>query len=239
HARAGWLRPARLAAALLAQPGIAWRGGCAVDQLTPTPHGWQALDATGQVLAQAPIAVIAGGHASARLLAPHASWPDRLNPLRGQLSCGEQPASAALPPFPVNGHGSLIAHVPLGGGHSAWYAGATFERDQTAPPSPAEQAQAQATNAAKLAELLPAAAAALAGGFTGPTWNGVRCTTPDRLPIVGSVQPDLWISTAMGARGLTLALLCGELLAARLEAEPLPLEPKLARALGSERFLSR
>ena len=40
----------------------------------------------------------------------------------------------------------------------------------------------------------------------------------------------------MGARGLTLALLCGELLAARLQGEPLPLDPRLAKALGAERL---
>jgi tRNA 5-methylaminomethyl-2-thiouridine biosynthesis bifunctional protein len=68
----------------------------------------------------------------------------------------------------------------------------------------------------------------------------VRCTAPDRLPIVGPVDatdlPGLWVNTAMGARGLTLALLCGELLAARLQGEPLPLDAKLARALGTERL---
>jgi tRNA 5-methylaminomethyl-2-thiouridine biosynthesis bifunctional protein len=40
----------------------------------------------------------------------------------------------------------------------------------------------------------------------------------------------------MGARGLSLALLCGELLAARLQGEPLPLDAKLAKALGTERL---
>ena len=68
----------------------------------------------------------------------------------------------------------------------------------------------------------------------------MRCTAPDRLPIVGPVDsstlPGLWVCTAMGARGLTLALLCGELLVARLNGEPLPLDAKLARALASERM---
>ena len=41
----------------------------------------------------------------------------------------------------------------------------------------------------------------------------------------------------MGARGLTLSLLCGELIAARLHSEPLPLDAPLARALSSERWL--
>jgi tRNA 5-methylaminomethyl-2-thiouridine biosynthesis bifunctional protein len=43
----------------------------------------------------------------------------------------------------------------------------------------------------------------------------------------------------MGARGLTLSLLCAELLAARLHAEPLPLEAKLAQALSTERLSNR
>ena len=39
----------------------------------------------------------------------------------------------------------------------------------------------------------------------------------------------------MGSRGLTFAALCGELLAARLHGEPLPLERRLADALDTER----
>jgi tRNA 5-methylaminomethyl-2-thiouridine biosynthesis bifunctional protein len=49
-------------------------------------------------------------------------------------------------------------------------------------------------------------------------------------------QPGLWVCTGMGARGLTLGLLCAELLAARLHGEPLPVEAKLAQALGVERL---
>ena len=68
----------------------------------------------------------------------------------------------------------------------------------------------------------------------------MRCTSPDRLPIAGPVAaaelPGLWTCTAMGARGLTLALLCGELLAARLQGEPLPIDARLAKALGTERL---
>ncbi|WP_353617517.1 FAD-dependent oxidoreductase, partial [Paracidovorax avenae] len=67
-----------------------------------------------------------------------------------------------------------------------------------------------------------------------------RCTAPDRLPFVGPVdaarQPGLWVCAAMGARGLTLSQLCGELLATRMMGEPLPLEARLARALSTERL---
>ena len=41
----------------------------------------------------------------------------------------------------------------------------------------------------------------------------------------------------MGSRGLTMAILCAELLAARLHGEPLPLPRKLASALDAARYL--
>ena len=140
----------------------------------------------------------------------------------------------------------------------------------TLPPSPTDVRAAHAANWAKLQVLLPqvgprlqplfaramaeppeAAPPALATGHaaapapcsqrTGARhWAAVRCTAPDRLPIVGPVDaaalPGLWVCTAMGARGLTLALLCGELLAARLQGEPLPIDAKLARSLSTERL---
>jgi tRNA 5-methylaminomethyl-2-thiouridine biosynthesis bifunctional protein len=40
----------------------------------------------------------------------------------------------------------------------------------------------------------------------------------------------------MGSRGLTMAVLCGELLAAWLHGEPLPIEQSLARRLRPGRF---
>jgi tRNA 5-methylaminomethyl-2-thiouridine biosynthesis bifunctional protein len=70
-------------------------------------------------------------------------------------------------------------------------------------------------------------------------WAGVRCSVPDRLPVVGPVDQapaGLWINTAMGSRGLTLAVLCGELLAARWHHEPLPVEHQLAQALNAQRY---
>ena len=74
-------------------------------------------------------------------------------------------------------------------------------------------------------------------------WQGQRCVSHDRLPLVGAVQatPDasLWMSAAMGARGLTLAALCAELLAARIHTEPLPLPTRLARLLDAQRLERR
>jgi len=275
HHQAGWLRPARLAKVLLAQPGIRWQGGCQVARLQRTEHPvadghpavnvWQALDAEGKVLAQAPTVVIAAGSGSLELLEHR--WP--LQPVRGQVSWGVHADMAApLLPFPVNGNGNLVPRFPLGDnsvGRHGWVMGSTFERDvQALPPNAADVHSAHATNWAKLQGLLPAIAQALEPAFArvlvspaaaaaaadpneGPaaspamqSWAAVRCTAPDRLPIVGPVDanalPGLWVCTAMGARGLTLALLCAELLAARLQGEPLPLDARLAQAMGTARL---
>jgi tRNA 5-methylaminomethyl-2-thiouridine biosynthesis bifunctional protein len=89
---------------------------------------------------------------------------------------------------------------------------------------------------------LPQTAQALAPSFEQAqiqSFTAVRCTAPDRLPVVGAIDavhlPGLWLSTAMGARGLSLALLCAELLAAQWHGEPWPLEKKLAQALAPDR----
>jgi tRNA 5-methylaminomethyl-2-thiouridine biosynthesis bifunctional protein len=119
-----------------------------------------------------------------------------------------------------------------------WLAGAGFDS------APGKDPQAlHRTNWARLARLLPDTAADLAPQFKldeVQLWQGQRCVSHDRLPLAGPVQaaPDasLWISAAMGARGLTLAALCAELLAARIGGEPLPLPARLARLLDPQRL---
>jgi tRNA 5-methylaminomethyl-2-thiouridine biosynthesis bifunctional protein len=71
-------------------------------------------------------------------------------------------------------------------------------------------------------------------------WAGLRCTLPNRLPAVGPIDrlrlPGLCLSTGMGARGISLAVLCGELTAAWMNQEALPLPEDLAKHLSAERF---
>lgn len=229
HQNAAWVRPAALVRAWLAQPGIVFRGGCKVGSLEPVDGGWQALDAQGQVLAQAPLVIVAAAHSSGPLLSGRIAT----HPVRGQVSWDlHQPA--ALPPFPVHGHGHFLPRVPTAQG-PAWFAGSSYGRGETdAAPRPAEQQ----ANLQRLRDLLPEVAAAVADRFAGGqvrAWAGVRCSSPDRRPLAGEVRPGLWVSTAMGSRGLTFAALCGELIAARLHGEPLPLEKRLAKALDAGR----
>ena len=260
HSAAGWVRPAQWVQAQLQHPAITWRGSSAIQTLQPitTPDGdtsWQAISSNGNVITQADIVVLAAGPASEKLLPEGVHWP--LQHIRGQVTTGaHQPGDEAnVPAFPANGSGNLVPYVPglptapmtgtkadTGNALEGWVMGSTFERDVTAlPVSPAEQAAAHATNLDKLRTLLPASAAQLADGFDGrtSTWANVRLTTRDRLPLVGPVSPQhpgLWACTAMGARGLTLSVLCGELLAAWLHGEPLPLDAKLAQHLSTQRL---
>ncbi|MCZ6992328.1 bifunctional tRNA (5-methylaminomethyl-2-thiouridine)(34)-methyltransferase MnmD/FAD-dependent 5-carboxymethylaminomethyl-2-thiouridine(34) oxidoreductase MnmC, partial [Salmonella enterica] len=91
---------------------------------------------------------------------------------------------------------------------------------------------------------------------------GVRSVSHNRLPWVGQVAdeaecerraaslrgahlrdlprlPGLYVALAFASRGLTWAALAGELLASRIEGEPLPVESDLADALDPARLLLR
>ncbi|AVO34750.1 FAD-dependent 5-carboxymethylaminomethyl-2-thiouridine(34) oxidoreductase MnmC [Ottowia oryzae] len=271
HAHAGWIRPAALVRAMLGAPGISWVGRAKVTGLRAGGPRWQVLGER----ASAPEAV-----APAQALPP----PLPLHALRGQVAWGPMPPAGdlggsghtsaaglvdatALPPFPVNGHGSLIAHVPADTCAPLWVTGSTFERGQAQTVLRDED---HAHNRTRLGELLPNAAKVLdtqwADGRARP-WAGVRATLPDRLPAVGAwatgialetesnpppaQQPPapaaitsaanqgllpVHVLTGLGARGLTLAVLCGEIAAAWLHDEPLPVEATLARKLRAGRF---
>jgi tRNA 5-methylaminomethyl-2-thiouridine biosynthesis bifunctional protein len=172
----------------------------------------------------------------------------------GTLSGGvhQQGDTSAFPTFAVQGAGHFKAHVP-GDAGTLWWTGATFEpragQAATEASTPgAAGADAEALRAAhgfnlqRLRHLLPGVAQHLEARFASGdlrAWSGVRCATVDRLPAVGPLQdgllPDLWTSTGMGARGLSYAALCAELLAAQMCSEPLPVEATLAQALRATR----
>ena len=232
HTTGAWIKPGALVRAWLDQPGIHWRGGVEVARIAQGPQGWQLFGADGHLCAAAALVVVATAYASNALL--DAAFP--LQPVRGQLSWAlRKPGDdAAFPATPMNGNGHFLPAVPVDGG-LAWLCGSTFQRDDTGTDL---RADGHAASLDRLRVLLPALAEQLAPEFADGTvqgWAGVRCASSDRRPLVGDVQPGLWASVAMGSRGLTFAVLCAELLAARLHGEPLPLPRKLAAALAISR----
>jgi tRNA 5-methylaminomethyl-2-thiouridine biosynthesis bifunctional protein len=230
HEQGGWIKPAALVRAWLAQPGVTWRGNVKAHRVERMGDGWAVIDARSRELARAGLVVVAAAQASAALLA--AALP--LQPVRGQVSWAAE-AGEALPPFPVNGDGHFIPHVPTSQGN-AWFCGSTFDRDQD---DRAPRADDHRANLTRLQGLLPAVARQVGPSFAKDSlqvWTGVRCASADRRPLLGEIEPGLWVSTAMGSRGLTFAALCAELLAARVHGEPLPLEQRLAKALDVARL---
>jgi tRNA 5-methylaminomethyl-2-thiouridine biosynthesis bifunctional protein len=236
HARGGWVRPARLIEAWLAQPGIALETDRRVARTEAPGDGlacWTLHDAQGALLAEAERVVIAAGVES-RALAPALA----LQPVRGQVAWGRMDVGVRLPHVPINGDGHLIAHVPDPDG-ALWLTGATFDRDSSdAAPRGADTE----SNREQLAWLHPGAALQLASAFErgeAKAWAGVRCASGDRRPLVGPLDPatpgGVWLCTALGSRGLTFAALCAELLAAQWHGEPLPLPASQARALDAQR----
>lgn len=252
-------RPAALVRAWLdeaARRGLRCHWGLSAHALRRDGGSWCVLDAGGAVIASAPTLVLAAAIDTLDIV-PAALRPALpLNPVRGQLSFGPRPqAMQDWPTQPVQGGGVFIPAFRQHG-EWLWAAGATFDRGVA---DARVTAQAHEANWRGLARLLPGVAAALrpqfeAGAVRG--WSRVRCTSTDRLPLVGTLPdaaavrahqalsevprlPGLLTLTALGSRGLTLAALAAELLACQLEGEPLPVEQALADALDPARFALR
>jgi tRNA 5-methylaminomethyl-2-thiouridine biosynthesis bifunctional protein len=233
HENAAWIEPAALVRSWLRTPGVRFRGGCRIERMAHEDGAWRLFDARGECLAQAPLVVVAAALASAPLL-PQVL---QLQPVRGQVTWAPLPdEGGALPRFAVNGHGHFLPKVPLVD-RGAWITGSTYGRGDA---DSSVRGEDTAANLQRVRELLPRAAAVLdAAAARGElrAWAGVRCASTDRRPLVGEVAEGLWVSAAMGSRGLTFAALCAELIAARLHGEPAPLEAKLAQALDVRRQL--
>ncbi len=238
HASGGWVRPSALVSALLHEAGLSPQVA-RVARLQRQAELWLALDASGHELARADLVVLANASDSARLLAGLGLVLEGGQILRGQVSWAPVQPGDVLPPVPVNGHGHLVPQFTHNHGQTCWQLGASFERDQTnLQPS----AQSHADNLSKLQQLLPHSAPSLAQR-EAQSWVGLRYAYKDHLPLIGPIDethwPGLWLSTAYGSRGLAGTTLAGELIAAWLHDEPLPVEARLAQAVWAGRVVKK
>jgi tRNA 5-methylaminomethyl-2-thiouridine biosynthesis bifunctional protein len=262
---AAWIKPAALLKVWLAHPRVALHLGSAVQKLRlaqTNPALWQVLDAAGGVLAQADAVVLANAYEAKTLLmqaadhrdAPLALAPVNVQSVVGQILMGpwNQAWQAAWPTlFPelaalrghsdqpycaVNGNGHFLPALPWQNSH-IWLSGATYEHNT---PQPTITPQGRAANLERLKSLIPAATHLLlrqqsAGELKA--WAGSRCTTHDRLPVVGPVSqeqaPGLYICSALGSRGASFATVCAEHISALLlKTTHSPLIPALAKAIA-------
>jgi tRNA 5-methylaminomethyl-2-thiouridine biosynthesis bifunctional protein len=258
--QAGWMNPPSVVQAWLATPGVTLQTQAPVQALRrgSDQRTWQAVDAQGTVLAEAPIMVVASAQDSARLLAPWSdagTWP--LENTRGQVTHIPTAHAAAWqlprPRIPVaSGAYALSLPEDLGGG---LLCGATKQWDDA---DPTVRMADHHHNLGQLQALLgwsapPGANMTALGGRVG--W---RLAATDRLPVVGAVastalaglrqleQPrhvprveGLYVCTALGARGLTVAPLMGEVLAAWVTGNAMPLPCRVLDAIDPARFIAR
>lgn len=252
HPQGAWIKPGELVRAWLSRPGVNFQASAKVEDLRRCAAGWELLDATGALICETKTVVLAnacGAMTLLRKLAKHT--PDLQTDLarlpasqgmRGLTSWGFHPEGRveqrAFPVIPVNGSGSVIAGVPVESG-SAWFIGSSYQ-PETQPERP--DTSNHGRNFEHLEQLLPRLADDLRPVFESQalmSWKGTRCVMADRLPVVGPLdggdQPGLWICAGLGSRGLSFSVLCAELLAARIGAEPLPIESQLAKALEALR----
>ena len=250
HNLAGWLQPQSLVKAQLKHPNIELRTQQKVTKLNSLNKQWECLDAKGNLIAQAPVLVLANAYDAQTLIdsiklssqaAPHPHLP--ATALRGQVTIGPMRAIPAqmqksLPYFPVNGHGSLICH--LQSQEPYWMVGSSFQRNDFDLQKRHED---QVSNMQQWAELMPAWQEEILNQIDlGQTtaWAGLRMALPDRLPAVGAFShPELkglTVCTGLGARGISWSVLSGELLAAHANHEPLPMAASLAKLMAASRF---
>ena len=252
RAEALWLKPQALIHTCLSTPGVTLQCEAAVQRLNYEAGQWQALDARGHAIASSELLVLCNAMDAARLLAKTDEAPadilssaarrslTQLRSAYGSISSGPAADLPRRPALPVQGHGHFLPAVPDTQGLQ-WLAGAGFEADDSA-----SEADCHKANLARIAQMLPDVSPTLQAQYEAGQvglWRGQRCVSHDRLPLVGpattSGESGLWMCLAMGARGLTFAALCAQLLAARLMAEPLPLPKRLARLLDVQRLQGR
>jgi tRNA 5-methylaminomethyl-2-thiouridine biosynthesis bifunctional protein len=248
HARAGVVRPLPAIAALLG--GATLMCDAPAAAIERAGAGWVLRAPDGRALLKADAVVLACGAALTQFEAAR-FLPIALS--RGQIEWGR----ASAPAHAIT-RGSYVA--PFDGGVLF---GATFDKVDALSGAPLADEDSRRRNLAALAELAPEIAASVGALQSRAAY---RATTPDRAPIVG-LLPDaaawlaryaalahggridgdapppahdgVYVIGGLGARGLTLAPLLGEIIAGEMFGEP-PLLPRAARdALHPARFLLR
>lgn len=256
----GWVSPPALCHALLDHPSITLLTRSETVTLEHCENVWHASDATGARICAAPVAIICSAGDSQRFTQT-AHLP--LKKIRGQVTRLAATAQSQALRSVLCGEGYVS---PARG--TEHFVGASFRFDRTdTEPSEEENAGNLALLASLSPELDSALRSE--GDLQPARLEArvaLRCTSPDYLPLIGPVvqaeqfrhdyailakdaskQPEtaaawhqgLYVNAAHGSRGLISCPLSGELIAALLENEPLPLPRDLVQAVHPSRFLLR
>ena len=255
HKRAGWLSPRDLVGSLLgeASPGVRLRLGVNVEQLESVPGGWRIA---GDIFEQ----VVLATSNNTVSFEQGACLP--LTPLRGQIAeLAESSLAGGILRRPLVAQEYLC---PTGA--ATLVLGATFDLKD-------DSTQLDAQKNLRTLERLRADVgdevfSSLEGFDPARGRVAFRCTTSDKLPVVGALpdaqfyiteyarffrgkakagdtpapprlQPGLFVLTGFGSRGITYAPLAARALASEMLGEPGVLSEPLRKKLHPARFLIR
>lgn len=205
------IEPVRLVAAMLGDVPVQRTEVHAVET---TGEATVLRDRDGREILRADLVVHAAGAGTAR-------WYPDISPSAGQIAV----FAGAAPEPPVSWGGYACAApggVLVGATHVKGEAGLS-------------DAEAVRGFRAALADRLPGVEA----GDVVSTWQGVRASTPDRLPVAGAAGPGGFILSGLGSRGFAHAPLLAEHVASLALGQAVPLEAAGAEALDPARFEAR
>ncbi|MBB1520678.1 bifunctional tRNA (5-methylaminomethyl-2-thiouridine)(34)-methyltransferase MnmD/FAD-dependent 5-carboxymethylaminomethyl-2-thiouridine(34) oxidoreductase MnmC [Aquipseudomonas guryensis] len=258
YPEAGWVHPPALCQLLAAHPQIRLLPHSEALQLRRVDGQWQALDGE-HLLASAAVAVLAGA-AEVKRFAAAAELP--LKRIRGQISRLPQTTASAELACVVCAEGYV---APARHGEHTLGASFDFHSDDLTPTAAEHAGNLQLLQEIS-SDLSTRLQADLLDPAQLEGRAAFRCTSPDYLPIVGPLAdsaafatiyavlskdarqvPDspcpwldgLYVNSGHGSRGLITAPLSGELLAAWLNDEPLPIPRSVAEACHPNRFALR
>lgn len=225
-----FVQPAVLIPALLKTPGIRLIQGqaAALQRISDT---WQINGPDGKVLAQASTVIVAnafGAHALLNQSGLLEGLPKLAHMYRiaGQMCQIPDGQLAGGPRCIVGGEGYLL---PSMAGYCV--AGSTYDIG-------AESSEVNATGQRVVLDKVVGLVGcepllqSNQGNLSG--WAGWRAVLPGRLPAIGPLPqaPGIWVATGFASRGLTWSALSGDVIAAALCEEPLPLEVDLLAAIA-------
>ncbi|MHC8313502.1 bifunctional tRNA (5-methylaminomethyl-2-thiouridine)(34)-methyltransferase MnmC2/FAD-dependent 5-carboxymethylaminomethyl-2-thiouridine(34) oxidoreductase MnmC1 [Pseudomonas sp. GT1P32] len=254
----GWVHPPALCQWQAAHPNIQILTHHDVLELRRAHGHWQALEGE-TVLADAPVVVLAGA-AEIKRFAYSSELP--LKRIRGQITRLPQTPESQVLGTVVCAEGYV---APARLGEHTLGASFDFNSDDLTPTAAEHAGNLQMLEEISVDLVTRLGANALQpDALEGRA--AFRCTSPDYLPIVGPLAdgqafadaysalskdarqtPDipcpwldgLYVNSGHGSRGLITAPLSGELLAAWLDNEPLPLPRAVAEACHPNRFALR
>lgn len=258
YPKGGWVHPPALCQWQTTQPNIQLLTHRDVLELRKVDDQWQAWDGD-TLLASAPVVVLAGA-AEIKRFAQSADLP--LKRIRGQITRLAQTTESQSLATVVCAEGYV---APARLGEHTLGASFDFNSDDLTPTTAEHLGNLQLLEEIS-SDLVARLHADQLDAEQLQGRAAFRCTSPDYLPIVGPLAdgqafnqayaalskdarqvPDtpcpwlegLYVNSGHGSRGLITAPLSGELLAAWLDNEPLPLPRSVAEACHPNRFALR